>query len=382
MFSIIFNLYFIPDKAISTIISFTLSFLLFYKFSAMRNFFTLLVCLLPTLLFAQVPQFAVVRPNGTTFICPTWDSAYNTAQSGDNIYLPGVTLTQSLVIDKRLNIYGAGHHPDSSNAVGKTSLSSGQYISILSNASGGSLEGIQVSTNDIFFTYVDKKIQNFVIKRCKAQTVRFTNGPTPTDSLPTNILITECILAAIDGSGSSGINISKNLIEYAINSISGSSINNNIFNYTAEGFMGAVTTSLFENNIFLSNQPFSNSNSNTCTNSFYNNLKIIGCPALLCGCPANTGTEVNTISEASVSNIFLSYQYATNYPYGNNYHLKATCIGKNAGVDGTDVGIYGTSQPTSEGWVPSNPHIYSKQIDANTTSDGKLKVKFKVRTNQ
>ena len=38
---------------------------------------------------AQAPQFAVVRPDGTTYICPSWDSAYNKANNGDNIYLPG-----------------------------------------------------------------------------------------------------------------------------------------------------------------------------------------------------------------------------------------------------------------------------------------------------
>ena len=118
---------------------------------------------------------------------------------------------------------------------------------------------------------------------------------------------------------------------------------------------------------------------NYCSNTFYNNI-LIGAPKFNNGCGFNM-TEANTISLSSPGEVFISYTAGTGYPFLDNYHLKNTCVGKNAGTDGTDVGIYGTSQPTSEGWVPSNPHIYFKQIDSQTGTNGTLKIQVKVRTN-
>ena len=226
----------------------------------------------------------------------------------------------------------------------------------------------------MFFQYTDRKIQDYTIKRCRSNNIHFTDGYTPFDSLPTNIRITESVFSSTDGSGSSGISFSKNLIAFNVNNFVSSDFFNNTFLYTSNSLNG-ITYSNIRNNIFLTSHVF---NSNTsCTNSFSNNLKINGC-GLLCGCPFNTGVEAGTISVSSTNDIFISY--VGSFPYIDNYHLKPTCPGVNAGTDGTDVGIYGTSQPTSEGWVPSNPHIYFKQVAPQTNSNGQLPIQFKVRT--
>lgn len=73
---------------------------------------------------AQIPQFAVVRPNGTTYICPTIDSAYNKAINGDYIYLPGGNFNLTNPISKSLHIYGAGYNQDSSATTNITTFNS------------------------------------------------------------------------------------------------------------------------------------------------------------------------------------------------------------------------------------------------------------------
>lgn len=335
-----------------------------------------LIALLPLYkLKAQLPQFAVVRPDGTTFICPTWDSAYNKALNGDYIYLPGATINSALIIDKRLYIFGAGHHPDSTIATGKTSVNAS--IQLMSNASGSNIEGIQFS-GSIYLQYTTKKIRDITIKRCRFTDILFTNGATPADSLPSNITILENTFNTIYGYGSAGNSFIRNVIKFNASSVTGSNFLNNNF-LCLGGQFSQLEYCLFANNIFLSTQPFANSS--TCTDIFHNNLKLNNVP-LLAGCPVNTGIELNSISVPAISDIFISYSTSGNgFPYTDNYHLKPACPGINAGTDGTDVGIYGTASPVSEGWVPSNPHIYYKQVAPQTNVNGQLQVEFRVRTN-
>ena len=88
---------------------------------------------------AQVTQIAVVRPDGTTFICLTADSEYNKALGGDYIYLPGGNFALSMRIEKEIHFVGAGYFSDSSLATGIT-LTSG--IVLKNGSSGGSIEGL------------------------------------------------------------------------------------------------------------------------------------------------------------------------------------------------------------------------------------------------
>jgi len=181
---------------------------------------------------AQAPQFAVVRPDGTTYICPTWDSAYNKAIDGDNIYLPGVPVNGTFYIDKRLNIFGAGHHPDSSSVSGKTTILGSLFFR--SGASGGSIEGVHFTT-DIYLSYTGRKIRDIQIKRCRLGSLNFNifGNPTPSiDSLPINITITEnLIIGYLFGENSSGNTITKNIIQGQTGNFISSYVANNIFLY-------------------------------------------------------------------------------------------------------------------------------------------------------
>jgi hypothetical protein len=347
----------------------------------------LVIAVAPLFCFSQSPQFAVVRPDGTTYICPTLDSAYLKATNGDYIYLPGGSFGLSYAINKKLYIFGAGHHPDSSLNTGRTSINNN--ISIESGASGGSIEGINMPSNylNIRFHYTGNKIKNYTIKRCRINgyiDLDDGNSQLPLDSFPTNVFISECVVLGIScGSGNSiGNYFSKNIIRFNIVLPNFCSIKNNIF--LTDGFAITVQYSTsfnnnnIENNIFLSPSPLEGVG---CNNNYYNNLKKTDNPFLY-QCSVSNGSETGTIAVPNVDAVFVSFDptYA-NFPYLDNYHLKPTCPGINAGTDGTDVGIYGTVSPTLAGWVPSNPHIYFKQVAPQTNSSGQLQIQIKVRTN-
>lgn len=72
--------------------------------------------------FAQIPQIALVKPDGTTTVYTTFDAAYNDAADDDYIYMPGGTFSLTNPIMKRLHIYGAGAIQDSCNLTGITIL--------------------------------------------------------------------------------------------------------------------------------------------------------------------------------------------------------------------------------------------------------------------
>jgi len=63
----------------------------------------------------------------------------------------------------------------------------------------------------------------------------------------------------------------------------------------------------------------------------------------------------------------------------NDYHLKADSPGKNAGKDGTDIGIYGGSYPWKEGSLPFNPHYQKIQVAPKTDNQGNLNVNIMVK---
>jgi len=345
-------------------------------------FSTIFIAIISIYGVAQTPQFAVVRPDGTTYICPSWDSAYNKSQDGDNVYLPGVGLTSAITngitINKRLFLYGTGHHPDSSATTGKTIILGG--FSIQSGASGGSIEGVNI-TGGIGFHFTGKRLNGFLIKRCRIPTIQIepSNNP-PLDSFPTNILVTECIVSTIycslATSGSQAF--TKNLILGQMLNPNNCTVKNNAFLFSGSISLGTpFNNSTFENNIFLQANPIQGS---SCNNNYYNNLKLNG-NSFLNGCTSNSGIETGTMSVTYISDIFVSYNPASpNFPYSDDYHLKPGCVGINAGSDGTDVGIYGTVTPTSLGWVPSNPHIYFKQVSDQTNNNGQLQVQFKIKT--
>lgn len=323
---------------------------------------TSIILLITKLCFAQTPQIALVRPsNNTTQIFTTLQTAYAAAINDDVIYLPGggYYLTGDSIA-KKIHIIGAGLNFDSTVVTGKTIIYIDNYLTIMPTSMGASIEGIEINSNNINGG-ISNGSQQINIKNCKMNRLQNGNG--------NNSIIKNCIipLGIISCSNSLVENCIIGNSGYACISATNSTIQNCIFTAPTNGcdILFGVLNCTFKNNIFPTN----------CTDSptsiFENNLKYNPYTPLF--------NEYNTILVDSIPQIFVTYMNTIGINQSYNYELKPTCPGKNAGTDGTDIGIYGGQFPCPKGWVPSNPHMYFKQVASQTTPDGKLQIHYKVR---
>lgn len=332
--------------------------------------FILTIILLQTnIVIAQSPQFAVVRPNGTTYICPNWDSAYNKSQNGDFIYLPGTNINTNIILEKNLTIIGAGHYPDSTVATGSTIINGD--ISIFKKCY---LEGLNISGS---ITVSDTMGNNSTFIRLRCSYFYFVGT--------SNHFVNSCVLAGLSGTfqNCSPSRTTNNLISNSIfeggrlSNIENSHIANCIFLGIWNSWMYAQPINCsFSNNIFKGLIDLSWGNGNPCYtiigNSFNNNIFTQG------SLPLNSGNSNNYLS-VNYDSILVN-QTGTIFDYQHNYHLRPNSQFFNAGDDGTEIGLFGGTS-YAEGAVPSNPHIYFKHIAPQTNSNGELQIQFKVRTN-
>lgn len=321
---------------------------------------------------AQTAQIALVKPNGTTYIYTKFDSAYVHAANGDYIYLPGGSYGLTYPIAKSIHIFGAGIHPDSSSATTRTVLGN---ISLIEGADNGSISGCYFPTGGYYggpsITVTDN-IENYSITYC------YLEGGIKFLSISSGFLISNNIVKSngqgclYGGSWSLqllGQNhlISNNQFSASVSSSGGNTYRNNLFsNCNAYCQPFNCSNEQFENNIIGCGGGVSNS-------LFYNNLGWID------GLDGQYNQGYNNYPlNVPLDSLFIDFAGGWN---NGNLHLVPGSPYENAGNDGTELGIYGGMFPTSEGWVPKNPHIYFKDIDQLTGPDGKLHIEVGVRTN-
>ncbi|MBK8701224.1 MAG: hypothetical protein IPN29_17470 [Saprospiraceae bacterium] len=344
--------------------------------------YLLILIILTTALtgFSQTPQIALVKPNGTTTIHSTLQSAYNASSDDDYIYLPGGTFETSLPVEinKRLHIIGAGVNADSSMVTGITKI---HHLKFKEGAAGGSLEGVNIysqsGNNSLHFGNISSNTEDaaisYTIANCQIfGWVDFYNWENVTlrnnvitnagvNGFLRNSFITNNIMYWIGGVLGPSIEFSNNIllsINFPNNLPSYCLFKNNIFNLYA---CVISSNSIFHNNVNL--EP------NVNENQVFNNLNEIWDSIFI-----NPGSVNNTLSCNMSKPEYL-------YHDTNNYHLKITSACNNSGTNGTDRGIYGGAFPWKPGSIPSNPHIYHKNVAGSTNANGQLQVHFKVRTN-
>lgn len=296
----------------------------------------------------------VTHYNGTGALL----SAYNTATSGDTIYLSGGGFTSPATIDKGLRIYGAGHYPDSTMATAKTILNGN--IALSENADRLHLEGIEL--NGWLHTTNNHAIDQVVIKYCRI--IGDINIQGDFSNPCQNWLLINCAFSAIT--------YFTNIYNCAVyNSIlqgpivgSGHLFENNLFLLTSSSWVVNGNNNIFRNNIFSGAQ-YSNVYITGYSNQIYNNIFQAS---------PNLGTSFIATDNYFPFDRATIFNNAPNevFNYDYDYHLQnpETYLGE----DGTPVGIYGGKYPYKEGAVPSNPHIYMKNIAAQTDNQGQLQI--------
>lgn len=287
--------------------------------------------------------------------------ALTNAQNKDTIYIPGGVYSFSgtaITINKELHLIGTGHHPDSISATGITRLNVDIFIA--SGADNSTFEGLSLKGG---FGAGDNLIHNIKISRCNYTYLSLYE-------LSTNFIISENVIrGSLNGGHAQNNLFSNNVIENYVSDFGVNNIfRNNFFMIPSYPYSSSsIEGCYFQNNVFAYTPPSQDIESNV----FENNLFLRGVIF-----PTGSINSNNIISQTSAST-FVN-QSGSTFNYSHDYHLKPDSPGKNAGKDGTDIGIYGGTYPWKEGSIPANPHFQSIKINPKTDNSGNLNVRIKV----
>jgi len=302
------------------------------------------------------------------------ETAIQKAVSGDTIYLPGVIIRvqNDLVINKKLALFGAGWDVDSIGGLQVTEIqnaNTGTDAAInFYNGSDGSLltgcivGGIQLGNTTEVNT--PQSIQNIMIWR---NTINggINLGISSTSYLMKQMTISENVITSgLNGYRASDCVVNNNL--FVPNSYVGSFINslisNNVTSYNLSDLIGCIV----ENNFIFGGIDGSNSTFNN--NAFSGNITF----------PNGTNNGSNNLVNQDPSKTFtFEGGYFNCYP-PTNMMIRSDSPCKNAGTDGTDIGIFGGGSPYKLGAVPLNPHIDKTNIAGQLDADGNLRVNIQV----
>ena len=324
---------------------------------------------------AQQAPFMVCNPAGTT--CAPYTSlalAYNAAAAGDIIYLPAGDFNFGFNITKKIYFIGAGFDFNASITTGITRISGDIILEI--GANGSTFEGFYLTGNfknygnisnislsyvnfnklEYFYPYYGWTISNSTIKNCVVR--EYLNFGDITSTLGENNTVMNSFVKSFQYMNHSSI---KNCI------ISKFASTNYCFSN--------IKNSLIKNNI-IGGQGLFDVASNTSDNvTFSNNATEATSGQLSNGNPFCF--EINNIFGIALTNTFVSATACT-YDLTFDYHIKLTSPAYTGSENGTEIGIYGGSTPWKEGAIPSNPHIFFKNISSATDGSGNLPVQIKV----
>lgn len=343
-----------------------------------------------------VPAFATIRtvsndPNNPAQFA-TVQAAVNTSVAGDTVYinLSPTVYNENVSVNKRLVIIGGGYN--SPNQLGYTSTVNNIFFTRAGGDPSGSivcgLNLLSISVNGGLPT-----ISNITV---------FRNRINGFGLVGNNWLIYNNI---INGTISLGNNpvpnnviIQNNILQAGINGNTGNNnflIDHNLFLGNPNSFLNNVQLATITNNIFAVSSNSAFINSNTINNNFNNNITNITNVSV--NAPTNSfsgGPNAASGNIVGTDPAFVNAPVASFnlYNASNNYRLSATSQAKNAGTDGTDLGIYGGSYPFPSGGaagsgfdtcpLPPIPQVNSVNIQNGTLTPGaQLKVTIQATVN-
>ncbi len=316
--------------------------------------------------YSSYSQAVFVVQNAThSSVHQTLDSALYYAVDNDYVYLPGGNFNVgNIKISKKLNIIGAGHYPDSTQATGATSFTGNVYFK--TGANGSTLQGVYLN-GDIFMgdSCSTGNVSNILISRCNINKIFLTySTSTSTNCGAQNIFVKECVIRSnIRGANTQNVIFENNIIAGGLGNFDGNAhFKNNVFMKTSSTSTAAfgnqilfyVYNCTFENNIFKQSSSTSAYFASYTSDNLFNN-NVFG----FSSCFTAAGNCNNCLYNANFTNQFVEVS-GTAFEYTYNFHLSDTAIAIGAGTNGTDCGIYGGDNPYKDGAVPINPHRYPR----------------------
>jgi len=313
-----------------------------------------------TAVVSRAQEIAVQSPSNVTKVYNDLNKAITAAEAGSIVFLPagGVQLNDSVKITKRLTIIGVGHRSDTE---GGFTMVAGKF-QFYKGSDGSSLMGVYLS-GDVYIANTDGEVNNFLLQYCNVNSVQVGNQYCST------LLINQNYLRNGSNGGNSPIHFTNNIVHSIVN-VNCGIIDNNIirlsggysYNYSNYSYLYFalfdISSTSIKNNILVEpNYIHSGSNcviSNNMLTSVWGDNSVV----------VTDWNAVLVKSDLGVNPLC-------------DYHLKSTA-GKNAGSDGTDIGIYGGTG-FNDAALPPFPQIVSKSIPAQTDEFGNLKIQVKVK---
>ena len=338
----------------------------------MKNISVIVFLLISGISFSQQ---TFVRQNVTSTTYSSINDVFSAALDNDTIYLPGGAFSvNNLTISKKLFVFGVGHHPDSTLATYATTISGN--IIITNTASFGSIEGVYLTgTLKFGSSPADQAVSNYSVTRCAIENIQmgydyYTPGTASYISVKDNIIRT-----IIRGCNAQFVNIENNLIQGSVEFFNGNVlVKNNTFirgNGCPSYHTNELTSVTFENNVFMNSQACGNATITAATSCIFQSNVFNGSYTF----PVATNIGSGNYVGISHTGFFIN-ETSFSFEYSDNYHL-SNPLGY-LGNDGTQVGMYGGSNPYKEGGVPRNPHIISKTIAPQTDPSGNLNINIRV----
>ena len=265
-----------------------------------------------------------------------------------------------LNIPNRVHVFGAGHHPDS------TTVTNPSIIQVSSRSLSININGEKSTFTGIVLNNAALAINSDSVEIIRCNIWQATLGSNTTGCrIIDNIFQGTNSNNFLDGNSSSGHLICSNLILGTLREFNNCFFYNNIIRSRS-----SIVQSMVRNNCLTgSTSGFSNC-------FFVKNLfeQTVSLP----DAAFNSGDAADQYFPHLFSQLFLDYQPSD--PYASDFHINPAYPGSASflGDDGTQIGIYGGMHPSKVGWLPTNPHIFFKNIGDELNPDGTLPVEVKV----
>lgn len=303
-------------------------------------------------------NIAVVSESGGTEIYQSLDDAITKVTNGDVIYLPGggFQVKNETKITNRVTIVGVSYRTDADNADGGTTISGNLYFS--EGADGSTVMGVHV-TGDINIGTGESAVTNVLVRYCNINSVQVHNGGC------SGIIVNQSYLRGTSSFGGTNAKVT-NCVVHSIRNINGGVMDHNVFRHHDGYFVLRVDNSTISNSFFLSRPSSYGTGYHQGSGCIFIN-----------NCAGQDAIGENYVTIDSWEDVFSNYSGVT--PYADYHVICEEC--KNAGTDGTDIGIYGgTGFNENKSMVPI-PRIVSKTIPEQTDGSGNLNIKITVKAN-
>lgn len=301
-------------------------------------------------------NIAVVSESGGTEIYQSLDDAISGATDGAVIYLPGggFQVKDETKITHRVTIVGVSYRVDADNADGGTTIAGNLWFE--KGADGTAIMGIYLSGNVNIGTS-DSSVDNVLIRYCDVNSVKVYNGTC------SGIITNQCYLRNNSNYGGTNAKVTNSVV-HSIQGINGGLIDHNVVRYHDGNYALRAENTIISNCFLLSRGYYGHHTGGNCI--FNNN------------CIGSQEWGENSATIESWDDVFSNYSSGVS-PYADYHVLCEEC--KNAGTDGTDIGIYGgTGFNENKSMVPI-PRIVSKTIPEQTDGSGNLSIKITVKAN-